>query len=333
MKNLEVALCDVNDSYILKFASFLMDKMEVGIHIFTTTESFYCDEGNYDVAIMSEDFKEIADFKPKGKMGHRYFLCENREEEAENCIYKYQAVTDILEKIPQLLKIETVGANIKKSNNKTKLIGVYSPVAHELQLPFSMALGQSCKPAGGRVLFLDIEEISILPKLIGKTCERNLMDLLYVVDIGIGDIDLNEYIRSTMGFDYVQPFLNPNEVSEVDASAWQHLFELLKQTNYDAIVVLFGRTINGFDKCLGMLDKLYLLEKTGDYFRKSQEMFLDYIERLGLEVDIEDVVLPMTVGNLSDSPYQLEELLHGNLGAFVKRLINNGVQDASEMYD
>jgi hypothetical protein len=82
-----------------------------------------------------------------------------------------------------------------------------------------------------------------------------------------------------------------------------------------------------------MLDKLYLLEKTGDYFRKSQEMFLDYIERLGLEVDIEDVVLPMTVGNLSDSPYQLEELLHGNLGAFVKRLINNGVQDASEMYD
>jgi hypothetical protein len=172
---------------------------------------------------------------------------------------------------------------------------VYSPVAHELQLPFSMALGQLCKPAGGRVLFLDIEEISILPKLIGKTCERNLMDLLYVVDIGTGDIDLNEYIRSTMGFDYVQPFLNPNEVSEVDASAWQHLLELLKQTNYDAIVVLFGRTINGFDKCLGMLDKLYLLEKTGDYFRKSQEMFLDYIERLGLEVDIEDVVLPMTV--------------------------------------
>ena len=62
MNDLEIALCDLNEDYILRFASYLMSELNVGIHIFTTTESFFSYDGSYDVTIMTEEFEEISDF-------------------------------------------------------------------------------------------------------------------------------------------------------------------------------------------------------------------------------------------------------------------------------
>ena len=53
MKNVEIALCDSDEDYILRFASYLMSELEVGVHIFTTPESFFADDGDYDITIMT----------------------------------------------------------------------------------------------------------------------------------------------------------------------------------------------------------------------------------------------------------------------------------------
>ena len=169
MKSLEVALCDSNEDYILKFVSYLMDQMPGSIHVFTSTESFFADDGCYDVTIMSQDFKEVSEFRPKGTVGHKYFLSENQDDISEDNIYKYQAVDYILDSISEFKFRKNLSVSESKSNTKTKTIGVYSPISHELQLPFSMALGQSYRNTG-KVLFLDLEEISILPELVGKSC-------------------------------------------------------------------------------------------------------------------------------------------------------------------
>ncbi|SFH76429.1 hypothetical protein SAMN04487830_107118 [Pseudobutyrivibrio sp. OR37] len=324
MNNFEVALCDSNEDYILRFASYLMNEFEVGIHIFTTPESFFADDGNYDVTIMTEEFQEICDFGSNKNMGQKYILCEHRDCEKENHIYKYQAVNYILDDI-SLLRRQS-GSCTKKSISNSKLIGVYSPVAHELSLPFAMALAQAYKSAG-RVLFLDLEEISIMPSLLGKHCEKNLMDLLYEIDAA--DVDLNDYAHSFMGFDYIEPFLNPHEISEIDISGWEGLFKQLAVAEYDVIVILFGRTINGFNSILDGLDKLYILGKPGDYFKKSQDLFYEYIARCNSMVATEDVLLPMSAKNLSDNSYQIEELLQGNLGMFAKKIVNANRQSAN----
>ena len=324
MKDLEIALCDLNEDYILRFASYLMSELDVGIHIFTTTESFFADDGNYDITIMTEEFEEISDFMSNKNLGQRYILSETANDEKENHIYKYQAVNCILDEITPLRK--KCSGSTKKSGSDSKLIGVYSPVAHELSLPFAMALGQAYK-SQGRVLFLDLEEISILPSLLGNHCERNLMDLLYEIDTA--DLDIDEYAHSFMGFDYIEPFLNPNEIAEIDANTWDRLFSLLAVANYDVIVILFGRAINGFNRIVGNLDRLYVLGKPGDYFKKGQDVFMNYINKLGVESELENVILPMSAKNLSDNSYQIEELLQGNLGMFVKKLINVNGQSAN----
>ncbi len=318
MKNLEIALCDSCTDYILKFASFLMERSKVGVHIFTTPESFYSDENDYDIAIMSEEFKEIMSFRPKGLLKEKYFLCENQELEQDNYIFKYQSVEKIFNRIPGLRDAK---ASIKKSNEKSNVTAIYSPVTHELQLPFAMALCQSYRTYG-KVLFIDLEEISILTSLIGSNNSFNLMDLLYEINTNSNAFDLSKYVQSFMGFDYVEPFTNPNEISEIDEDTWRDFFNALLKENYDQIIVLFGRTINGFSKFIDSFNKLYVLGKPGDYFKRAQEQFFDYLERLETNVDIEEVILPMSAGNLSDGAYHIEELLQGNLGVFVKKMMN-----------
>ena len=331
MKNLEVALCDSDEDYILKFASYLMDQNLGSIHVFTSSESFFSDEGCYDIAILSQDFKEVSDFRPNGTVGRKYFLSENQDDISDDNIYKYQAVNCILDNITEFKLKKNLGVSAVKSNTKSKTIGVYSPICHELQLPFSMALGQGYRNSG-RVLFLDLEEISIMPELVGVNCEKNLMDLLYEIDTNTKNLDLSAYVKTFMGFDYIEPFLNPNEISEINSETWNKLFELLGESGYDVIVILFGRTINGFGNYIANLDKLYVLGKAGDYFRKTQDAFNNYVGRSGLNIDLENVVLPMSAGNLSDNAYQIEELLQGNLGTFVKKLINDNRQSAKELY-
>ena len=329
MRNLEVALCDLDSDYILRFASHLMEIPNVSVHIFTTTEGFFMDESDYDVTILTDEFQDIVDFRSKGRAGHKYLLTEDTKDQ-EDYIYKYQAVDKIINEIHELRKIGIDRAFQENNKGKSKLVGIYSPANHELSLPFSMAVSQNYR-AEGRVLFLDLEEVSILTRLMGNICERNLMDLLYEVSTEEKP-DISKYITSFMGFDYVSPFENPNEISEIEEVTWEKFFGILEGSNYDAIVILFGRTINGFSRFIGRLSKLYLLGRPGDYFKMSQDFFLDYMRRINAEDLVESVMLPMSAGNLSDGTYQIEELLQGNLGVFVKRLVSANSKRVMENY-
>lgn len=327
MKNLEIALCDSCADYILKFASYIMERSKIGVHIFTTPESFYSDEGDYDIALIAEEFKEVMEFRPKGVVKTKYYFVEEQEREQENNIFKYQSVERILNRIPSLKETK---ASIKKSNEKSRIVGVYSPISHELQLPFTMALSQSYR-THGNVLFIDLEELSIMPKLIGQKNDFNLMDLLYEINTNSNDFDLSKYVQSFMGFDYIEPFANPNDIGEIDEDTWNVFFSNVSKANYDTVVVLFGRAINGFSKYLEATDKLYVLGRQGDYFRKGQEMFFSYLDKLDLQTDISEVVLPMSASNLADGAYQIEELLQGNLGVFVKKMMNDNGKNEYKM--
>ena len=107
---------------------------------------------------------------------------------------------------------------------------------------------------------------------------------------------------------------------------------MLLKTDYETIVILFGRTINGFSSIIERLEKLYVLGKPGDYFRRGQDMFFDYLERINSSVDSLNVILQMSAANLADGSYQIEELLQGNLGVFVKKLMNMSGKNTIENY-
>ena len=264
-------------------------------------------------------------FKNVGSIKKKYLLSENHEnEEVQNQIYKYQAIDKILTQIVELNSSSKNVKGVNKSEINSKIVGVYSPDAHELQLPFSMALSKSIGQSN--VLFIDLEETSILPELIDVANGENMMDLLYEISTE-NDVELDKYIHQYMGFDYIEPFMNPNEITEIDEETWNAFFEKIKNLNYEYVVVLFGRTINGFSKVLENVRQLYVLGKAGDYYQKCQNKFLEYLNRIGYAGEMTKVILPMSATNLTEGTYCIGELLQGNLGLFVKKLLYSEVSD------
>ena len=68
-----------------------------------------------------------------------------------------------------------------------------------------------------------------------------------------------------------------------------------------------------------------MLGKPGDYYQKSQTKFVEYAQAHYQNAEIHEVMLPMSAGNLVDGTYAIEELIQGNLGMFVRRMIRQGV--------
>ncbi len=329
MKTMDVALCDSDVEYIMRFGSYLLEHTDVGIHIFTTPESYFADQQDFDAVLMTSEFDEISSFKKKESSGHKYLLWEEETEEPDH-IFKYQSMEKVFNLVAEFRAAPVACESSGHHGGESRLMGIYSPINHELQLPFAMALCQTMRNQG-RVLFLDLEEVSILPDLLSTDQELNLMDLLYDLQCQDQEPDLFKYTQSFMGFSYIAPFINANEISEIDEETWRRLFDLMERSAYDRIVILFGRSICGFKRALAGLNKLYVLGRPGDYFKKSQDAFMTYLTRAGIETPTEQVMLPMSASNLTEGCYCLQELLQGNLGAFVSRL-EVGPQERNVMY-
>lgn len=143
---------------------------------------------------------------------------------------------------------------------------------------------------------------------------------------------MEEFIHTFMGVDYVSPFANPEEVNDISQEAWESLMSYILRAGYDTVVILFGRTVQGFHNMVSMCEELVVLGKPGDYYQKSIRAFMNYAGKTFDDVSIKSVYLPMSAGNLVDGTYAMEELIQGNLGIFVRKLLQEGMISRGSIY-
>ena len=173
------------------------------------------------------------------------------------------------------------------------------------------------------MLFLDLEEFSILPEFMGGGTDedqKTILDILYLLQSECGSrLDLQQYVRRYMGIDYLLPFSDPEEIGRITSDQWQGLFGAALDAGYDTVVVLFGRVTQGFWELAALCQEFFVLGKPGDYYQKTQKNFMNHAAVIpGMEAP-RSVQLPMSAGNLSDGTYRMEELIQGNLGVYVRR--------------
>ncbi len=322
-----IAVCDGDQAYVQAFASYLMEHVEnATISSFTSQEAFLASDQKYKVGIMSRDFLGVQEFSgDRTQVEEKFYLCdENIAPEYEHLpmVYKYQSMEIVEDMIRRVLSSQTPAKRRFRRDDRTKFIGIYSPISHELSMPFALSLCQVLRESGS-VLFLDLEELSILNRMIGRNTDRCLMDLLYMI-MQDGQLNIRDYTCSFMGIDLISPFSSPEEIGEIAADVWLQLFEALMGSGYDSVVVLFGRLPQGFKQLVELCSELLVLGKPGDYYGKSQERFLGYLEDNHFEVPTKSVMLPMSAGNLVDGTYAMEELIQGNLGMFVRKMLRDG---------
>ena len=205
------------------------------------------------------------------------------------------------------------------------MIGIFSPISHELQLPYALAVCQICREQGS-VLFLDLEEFSVLPEFLGiqntEEC-RTILDLLYLLEgENRSQADFKSHVRQYMGIDYILPFSDPEEMGKILPEQWQRLFAAALGAGYDTVVVLFGRVCQGFCELGGLCQEFLVLSKPGDYYQKSLHSFMAQARGLIGGRSLQLMQLPMSAAGLTEGTYRLEELIQGNLGLYVRRQVD-----------
>lgn len=327
----KIVVCDGDKAYVEAFTTYLMEQIpEITVYSYTSEDAFINCGDVFEVGILSGDFLGVLEFSGVDMVKEKLYLCdENIAPEYEHLpmVYKYQSMEIVEEMLRRMLRREIKILWDKQFNQRTKVIGVYSPISHELSMPFALTLSEIYREQG-RVLFLDIEELSIMEAMTGQKCDKSLMDLLYMI-VQQEKYSISDYIRSFMGVDYIQPFSNPEELNDISEEMWNHLMHNLLSLGYDTVVILFGRTIPGFRNMLSLCEDVVVLGKPGDYYRKSQIHFMEYIKTVCDNVPMRQVSLPMSAGNLVDGTYAMEELVQGNLGMFVRKAMRewSGVRE------
>lgn len=319
----KICICDEDAQYVNAFASYLMERLHgVSIYSYTSTHAFLESGETFSIGILGKEFLNVLEFSGKELVGEKFYLCDERiaaEYEHLPMVYKYQSMEIVEEMIQQYQKKQEGGSWELGRPMDTSVYGIFSPICHELQMPFAFAVCQIFRERG-RVLFIDLEDISIMKNLIHQPERKNIMDLLYHLSRTEEEgVDIREYIISFMGIDLIPPFHNPEEFNEVESQTWECFFSMIVEQGYEFVVILFGRTMQGFRNMLSCCRELILLNKPGDYYRMSQNRFLEYMEENRIHTTVEPMLLPMSAGNLVEGAYDLEELIQGNLGMYVRR--------------
>lgn len=319
----KLVVCDLDEAYVEAFAAYLLEKLEdVEISTYTNVLDFKRDQNKmYDVGILGKEFLEVLERDSANNILEKLYLCDERiasEYEYLPMVYKFQSMEIVEEMLRRIqMRVRKSQWEDRGKSQGAHIIGIYSPISHELQMPFGLALCQTYSEQG-KVLYVDIEELSIMQSLMCKDGGKNMQDLFYYLKQD-KEIEIEEFVSSFMGVDYLRPFNNPEELNEVSKEDWEKFFSIIKLGGYDNVVVLFGRTIQGFSNIIRGYDELIVLSKQGDYYDKSRECFCEYLKKIGVEIELKNMVLPMSASNLTMGNYVLEELVQGNLGMYVRR--------------
>lgn len=339
LKKEMIVVCDEDEAYVEAFTAYLLGKLgDITVCSFTKKDEFLQDDRRYALGILSREFLEVEEFSCKDNIVEKMYLCDEdiaSEYEHLPMVYKYQSMDIVVEMLQRRRRKQKQRQIFGNGRRKGKLIGIFSPISHELQLPFALAVCQICQEQGS-VLFLDLEEFSILPEFMGIRDEEGktgtLLDMLYLLEGG-GETEFKSYTRQYMGIDYLLPFSDPEEMSGICVEQWKNLFSAAVSEGYDAVIVLFGRVLQGFWELSALCQELLVLNKPGDYYQKSQKNFMHFAAGILDRKLLWPIQLPMSAGNLADGTYRMEELIQGNLGVYVRRQLEQmAIRGQGERY-
>ena len=168
----------------------------------------------------------------------------------------------------QVMTLTGVGSRrMENVGTGMEVIGVYSPICHEMQMPFSMVLAQKLSTEK-KVLYVNLMEHSGMLELLGVPGECDLGEVILALRRQrLTAETLGRGIHETEWMHYVEPFDNPEDLGEMTAGDLQELISFLeKQTSYEILLLDFGQGLRDFLSFLGLCTSIYCPMKSGFYY-------------------------------------------------------------------
>ena len=192
MNKIAVAVCDTDREYRDRFVTYLVERKaeEYAVSAFSMPEKLLeaLEEEKPDLAICGTGFEEMAE-RLAGYDIPVLVLQETMADAVaepvtygsvpESCrgICRYQSMEVILHEV-QVMTLTGAGSRrMENVGTGMEVIGVYSPICHEMQMPFSMVLAQKLSTEK-KVLYVNLMEHSGMLELLGVPGECDLGEVI-----------------------------------------------------------------------------------------------------------------------------------------------------------
>ncbi len=247
------------------------------------------------------------------------------ENEGFRYICKFQSANDIISQIAEICTLE--GKNHVKSSekiNKTKVIGIYSPINRCLKTIFSVILAK-CISKNNSALYLNFEEYSALSEIFPNEQTTNLSDLLFYYKQGAPFLGMRflAAVSRWDNLDYIFPPANKEDVRRAETEELISFLEALKENgDYKYFVIDLGSDICEICKLLEYCDEV-IMPIRKDTISKAK---LKDFEKMYSEENyknLEEKIVKVDLSRFEDSftSCNVEHLENSELGGFVKEAV------------
>lgn len=357
MKQIVAAVCDSDEVYVNRFAMYTSNhhKEHIVIHTYTKLEAFMKGLLNcrFHIVLLGDGFEEAKEgikqyqipvlylteepeidshadiFHRSGEQNQRWSSINCLAEQiqyqarAEKRIFKYQSAETIMHEIYQSCEKEEVSGEYHGKKGKIEWIAVYSPVGHEMQMPFSATVA-SLLSEKKKVLYLNFMEWSGFLELFQLEGERNLEDLLVKIRQNrLSGEGFWQMVSQNETLYYIPPATNPENLYQMEKSEYFKLMAFLEEeTDFEAVILDFGSTLQGFFDILEHCSTIFLLMKSGGIAECRKLQFENAIQKSGhdsLLKKIQMIQLPFSTLQVVPTAGLLEQFKWSEIGDIARK--------------
>ncbi|HJC48586.1 MAG TPA: hypothetical protein IAA04_11090 [Candidatus Lachnoclostridium pullistercoris] len=331
-----MAVWDTNPLYAERLADFANERGRIPFRAvaFASADRLKEYAAKHSVEILlagsdapAEDVKEV-------RARQVIYLGEEKRADPEKLpsVYKYQNSDRLMREVMACYE----GGDGRESVSITgrgKVIGVYSPVGRCRKTALALTLAQVWKESE-RTLFVTFEDCSGMKEMTGETYGECLSDLLYRYRHGGSCWEkIGAFIYTWGNVDYIPPFRYPEDLEGISGIELAGFLEdLAAEAGYGVIVVDVGQTGRQAAELLESCDVVYM-PVLDDWVSQAKirefEEYLAESGRDGVTERLEKVKLPVS-GRAPAGENYPEQLLWGELGDYVRRLVGGGREREEE---
>ncbi len=314
-------LCDPEEDYVHHMADFLRRKKEASWEIiaYTRPEELLRLEEKIEILLISESV--YGSYVEKLPVRLTVLLNESGilQEKALVNIDKYQEAEKVRQAVLECyMELEKDFYPRLGGENRTQLIGMFSPVRRCLQTTFAMTYGQLLAEKH-RTLYLSFEHYAGVDEW--QDCRRqDLSTLLYYQQTEEADLGLHiqTMVRRMGNLEYVVPIVNGENLLYVTAREWLDLLKgLLTCGSYEYIILDLSESMQGLFEILRMCSKVYTIVQEDVQAKRK----LNQYEQLLTSKEYEDVKLKTAKCRLPvfrKLPEEVEQYSKGELAEYIK---------------
>ena len=332
MARIKVAIYDSDKQYRERFADYLMSYKaeEIELSVFSTVTYFLdaLDVEKYQLLVLGGGYEEVLPrlrrfAVPVMVLSDGGFVREGVDIEEVQVSYtsKYQSMDAITHQMYLMTEARSGARNIRQGLTAPEVIGVFSPVRHEMQMFFSLLLAQS-KQSEGKVLYLNLMEFSGFSELFGMEDYDMEEVVLQIRKPCIRPELIKGCIYEREEFSYICPFGNPENVKEFTAKDLEMLLKFLtEETDFRTVIIDFGGVMEGFSEAMKCCSRIISIGRQGSFCQALVERFCNYLGNTLGEVFLErikQIELPCIIKGMNASTSLLEQLWWSEFGDCVR---------------